>query len=64
MAEARITVGNEELKTVRDTSRELGQMLEALERGEVEKFVITKHGRMLAVLQPLPPPPTQHEETP
>ena len=37
-----------ELRTVRDAMRELNRMVERLERGESEKFVLTKHGQMRA----------------
>ena len=45
-----VEVSNEELRTVRDATRELGRLLESLESGEAEKFVITRHGRMRAVV--------------
>jgi hypothetical protein len=47
---ARVEVSNEELKTVRDATRELGRLIEKLETGEAEKFVLTKHGQMRAVV--------------
>jgi antitoxin (DNA-binding transcriptional repressor) of toxin-antitoxin stability system len=47
---ARVEVSNDELRTVRDATRELGQLIESLERGEAEKFVLTKHGQMRAVV--------------
>lgn len=48
-----IQVSNEELRSVRDTGRELGRLIESLERGDLEKVVITRHGKMVAVLRPL-----------
>lgn len=47
---ARVEVSNDELRTVRDATRELGRLIESLERGEAEKFVLTKHGQMRAVV--------------
>jgi antitoxin (DNA-binding transcriptional repressor) of toxin-antitoxin stability system len=49
-AMARVEVSNDELRTVRDATRELGQLIESLESGEAEKFVLTKHGQMRAVV--------------
>ena len=46
----RITVSNEEFRTVRDAMRELNQMVDALDRGEETKFVLTQHNRMRAVV--------------
>lgn len=51
--DVRIEVDNAELKSVREATREFGAMLEALDSGEAEKFVITRHGKMVAVLRPL-----------
>lgn len=47
---ARVEVSNDELRTVRDAMRELNRMVEKLETGESEKFVLTKHGQMRAVV--------------
>lgn len=47
---ARLEVSNDELRTVRDATRELGRLIESLESGEAEKFVLTKHGQMRAVV--------------
>ena len=47
---ARVEVSNDELRTVRDATRELGKLIDCLERGEAEKFVLTKHGQMRAVV--------------
>lgn len=49
----RIPVSNEELATVREAMRGLNRMVAALERGEQEKFVLTKQGRMVAVVIPI-----------
>ncbi|MCL2770285.1 MAG: hypothetical protein FWD42_09300 [Solirubrobacterales bacterium] len=47
---ARVEVSNDELRTIRDAMRELNRMVEELESGESEKFVLTKHGQMRAVV--------------
>lgn len=47
---ARVEVSNDELRTVRDATRELGKLIESLESGDAEKFVLTKHGQMRAVV--------------
>lgn len=47
---ARVEVSNDELRTVRDATRELGRLIERLESGDAEKFVLTKHGQMRAVV--------------
>lgn len=46
----RVEVANSELRTVRDAMRELNHMVEALERGDSEKFVLTQRNRMRAVV--------------
>jgi hypothetical protein len=46
----RVEVSNAELRTVRDAMRELNQMVDRLERGESEKYVLTKSGQMRAVV--------------
>lgn len=53
MSDPSIETDNEELRSVRDVSRELGALLERLEAGELEKVVVTRHGRMVAVILPL-----------
>lgn len=45
-----LTVANEELATVREAMRELNRMIDALERGEREKLVLTQRNRMRAVV--------------
>jgi hypothetical protein len=47
---SRVEVSNEELRSVRDAARELGKLVDCLESGEAEKFVLTKHGQMRAVV--------------
>ena len=47
---ARVEVSNDELRTIRDATRELGKLVESLESGAAEKFVLTKHGQMRAVV--------------
>lgn len=47
---ARVEVSNDELRTVREAMRELNRLVESLERGESEKFVLTKNGQMRAVV--------------
>jgi PHD/YefM family antitoxin component YafN of YafNO toxin-antitoxin module len=46
----KVEVSNDELRTVRDAMRELNRMVDQLERGESEKYVLTKHGQMRAVV--------------
>jgi hypothetical protein len=46
----KVEVSNDELRTVRDAMRELNRMVDLLERGVSEKFVLTKHGQMRAVV--------------
>jgi hypothetical protein len=45
-----INVSNDELRTVRQAMRELNRMVERLETGEVQKFVLAKQHRMKAVV--------------
>ena len=47
---ARLEVSNEELRTIRDAMRELNRMVERLESGDSEKYVLTKNGQMRAVV--------------
>ena len=49
----RIEVTNEELHTIRDAMRQLNQMVDQLDRGELEKIVLTQRGRMRAIVLPL-----------
>jgi hypothetical protein len=46
----KVEVSNQELRTIRDAMRELNRMVEDLEHGEPEKFVLTKNGQMRAVV--------------
>jgi hypothetical protein len=46
----KVEVSNAELRTVRDAMRELNRLVERLDAGEVEKFVLMKQGRMRAVV--------------
>lgn len=57
---ARVEVSNDELRTVRDATRELGRLIESLESGDAEKFVLTKHGQMRAVVVSLDSFTTMH----
>lgn len=45
-----LRVRNDELRTMREAMRQLGQMIEELERGDVEKLVLTQRNRMRAVV--------------
>ena len=47
---AEISVSNSELRTVRDAMRELNRMVESLDRGESEKFVLVQRNQMRAVV--------------
>jgi hypothetical protein len=49
-AVAKVEVSNDELRTVRDAMRQLNRLVEDLEKGETEKYVLTKNGRMRAVV--------------
>ena len=46
----RVEVSNDELHTVRDAMRELHHMVDQLDRGELEKVVLTHRNRMRAVV--------------
>ena len=46
----KVEVSNEELRTVRHAMRDLNQLVDLLQRGKAEKFVLTKHGQMQAVV--------------
>jgi hypothetical protein len=46
----KVEVSNEELRTVRCAMRELNRMVDLLDSGDSEKFVLTKHGQMRAVV--------------
>jgi hypothetical protein len=46
----KVEVSNDELRTVRDAMRELNRMVDALETGDSEKFVLCQNHRMRAVV--------------
>jgi hypothetical protein len=46
----RVDVSNDELRSVRDAMRELNRMVDALENGDSEKFVLCQNNRMRAVV--------------
>lgn len=46
----KVEVSNEELRTVRDAMRELNRMVDALENGDADKFVLCQNNRMRAVV--------------
>jgi hypothetical protein len=46
----KVEVSNTELRTVRNAMRELNRMVDALESGESEKFVLTQRNQMRAVV--------------
>jgi prevent-host-death family protein len=50
---ARVEVTNAELHTIRDAMRQLNQLVDLLDRGELEKIVLTQRGRLRAVVLPL-----------
>ena len=50
MSETHLRVSNDELATVREAMRELGQLLDRLSRGEVDKIVLTQRNQMRAVI--------------
>jgi PHD/YefM family antitoxin component YafN of YafNO toxin-antitoxin module len=45
-----LRVANGELTTVREAMRELNRLIEALDRGELDKVVLTQRNRMRAVV--------------
>jgi PHD/YefM family antitoxin component YafN of YafNO toxin-antitoxin module len=45
-----VRVANDELLTVREAMRELNRLITALERGDLEKVVLTQRNRMRAVV--------------
>jgi prevent-host-death family protein len=45
-----LRVANGELTTVREAMRELNRLIEALNRGDLEKVVLTQRNRMRAVV--------------
>lgn len=45
-----LRVANGELATVREAMRELNRLIEALDRGDLDKVVLTQRNRMRAVV--------------
>jgi len=45
-----VVVRNEELRTVRDAMRTLNRMVESLDQGDIEKFVLMRGSKMCAVI--------------
>jgi hypothetical protein len=45
-----VRVANDELLTVREAMRELNRIIAALERGELDKVVLTQRNQMRAVV--------------
>lgn len=45
-----IAVENSELLTVREAMREMNRVVDQVESGQAEKFVLTAHGKMRAVV--------------
>ena len=45
-----LRVANGELTTVREAMRELNRLIEALDRGDLDKVVLTQRNRMRAVV--------------
>lgn len=50
MKDRQIPVENTELLTLRDLRRELNTRMADLERGMVDKLVLTRHGEMIGVV--------------
>lgn len=50
MKDRQIPVENTELLTLRDLRRELNTRMADLERGVVDKLVLTRHGEMIGVV--------------
>ena len=50
MSETHLRVSNHELATVREAMRELGHLLDRLDRHEVDKIVLTQRNQMRGVL--------------
>jgi PHD/YefM family antitoxin component YafN of YafNO toxin-antitoxin module len=46
----KVEVSNDELRTIRDAMRELNRMVDALENGDADKFVLCQNNRMRAVV--------------
>lgn len=50
MAHDEMTMRPSELRGVRDAMRTMPKLIQALNNGEVEKFVLMKRGRVVAVM--------------
>ncbi len=50
MSETHLRVSNDELATVREAMRVLNQLLDRLDRREVDKIVLTQRNQMRAVM--------------
>ncbi len=50
MSETHVRVSNDELATVREAMRDLAQLLDRLDRREVDKIILTQRNQMRAVL--------------
>lgn len=50
MNEPHVSVENAELRTVREAMREMNRLVAALDAGDLDKVVLTTHGRMRAVV--------------
>lgn len=46
----KVEVSNDELRTVRHAMRDLNHLVDLLDRGKADKFVLTKGGQMRAVI--------------
>ena len=49
----RMSVGNDDLVSIREATRKLGKLTDQLETGDADQFVLTHHGKMVAVLLPV-----------
>lgn len=58
----KVEVSNDELRTVRDAMRELNRLVDRLDSGDVEKFVLMKQGQMRAVVVSLDHFANLHEQ--
>jgi hypothetical protein len=47
---AEISVANDELRTTREAMRELNALLDQLDKGDIEKIVLTARGQFRGVL--------------
>lgn len=49
-AEVGIPIENQEMVTARQLNREFSRVFSRLEKGEVEKIVVTRRGKMVAIV--------------